>query len=101
MSSLKFGVAIAALVTIAVTPSMAETRSNTTTNAPGASEYAPGQIKNNKDAEKNAKEYAPGQIKNESQVTEPKGASTLTPGYRHNNPASGSAGSSTGTGGKN
>lgn len=99
MNYLKIALALGAL-TLAVAPSMAETRSNTT-NAPGASKYAPGQIKNDQ-GEKNAKEYAPGQMKNETNVTEPKGASTLTPGYQHNNPSSpGSSGASSGTGGKN
>ena len=41
MNSLKFGMPVAALMTLAIMPSTAETRSNTTTNAPGvAGEFA-------------------------------------------------------------
>jgi hypothetical protein len=101
MNSLKVGLATAALA-IAFTPSMAQTRSNTTTNEPGASEYAPGQIKNDKEAN-SAQKYAPGQIKKTTPNVEDKGASTYAPGHQDDKSASpgSSSGSSSGTGGRN
>ena len=100
MTSLKIGIALAALV-MAVTPSMAQTRSNatkpdnTTTNSPGASEYAPGQVQKEKGG--SASDYAPGQMEKGD-----KGASTNAPGHKMQNSdtPSSSSGSSTGTGNK-
>src|ERR1044072_9672949 len=83
MKSRKVGLTVAALA-LAATPCMAGTRNNTTPDAPGASEYAPGQIKEDTDA-RNAKKYAPGQIKNTTPKIEDKGASTHAPGHQDDN----------------
>ena len=90
MKSLKIGLALTALL-MAVTPSMAQTRSDTTKpTSPGASEYAPGQ---EKEKGESASDYAPGQMEKGD-----KGASTNAPGHKMQNSdtPSGSSGSSTG-----
>ena len=99
MKALKISVVLTALALAAV-PSMAQTRSdkttpnNTTTNSPGASEYAPGQMEK---GDKGASTNAPGQMEKGD-----KGASTNSPGHKMQNSdtPSGSTGSSTGTGSK-
>lgn len=97
MKALKISLALTALV-MAAAPSMAQTRNNTTppsTESPGASEYAPGQLQ--KENGGSATDYAPGQMDKGE-----KGASTNSPGHKMQNPntSSGSTGSSTGTGSK-
>ena len=91
----EIGLVFTALV-MAVTPSIAQTRSDTTkpTNSLGASEYAPGQEKSKGQS---ASDYAPGKMEKGG-----KGASTNAPGRKMQNSEtpSGSSGSSTGTGNK-
>ena len=95
MKALKISLALTALV-LAAAPAMAQTRSNATPpESPGASEYAPGQLKQEKGG--SATDYAPGQTDKGE-----KGASTNSPGHKMQNSdtPSGSTGSSSGTGSK-
>ena len=78
MKALKISLALTALV-LAAAPAMAQTRSNATPpKSPGASEYAPGQLKQEKGG--SATDYAPGQTDKGE-----KGASTNSPGHKMQN----------------